>query len=241
MRKIFLLSLIFILFLLLIAGTVSAKGLKASIAEMPIYAENKDKGILVDLVKAIAEVSAIPIEICVVPFKRSVFYVTSGKTDFHLPLIKNPETDENKLDYDYAAETIFHVNFVLYSYKNMNIDISKIQLYKIETDLAHTDYFNFPITGSSRIENSLKKANVARIDGFIFADNVCDAFIKKNNLKNIRRQLYKSFEVKIILPKGGQGKETDNILTSAIKKLRETGRYAEIMGQIDYPYNDWQP
>ncbi len=229
------------LLFILIAGTASAKELKASIAEMPIYAENEHKGILVDLVKAISEVSAIPIEICVVPFKRSVFYVTSGKTDFHLPLIKNPETDENTMDYDYATETIFYVNFVLYSYKNMNIDINKIQLYKVETDLAHTDYFNFPITGSSRIESSLRKVNVARIDAFIFADNACDPLIKKNDLKNIRRQLYKAFEVKIVLPKGGRGKETDNILTSAIKKLRESGRYDEIMGQIDYPYNDWQP
>lgn len=121
--------------------------------------------------KAIAEVSEIPIEISVVPFKRSMLYVTNGKTDFHLPLIRYPEIKENTPDYDYATETIFHVNFVLYSYKNMNIDINKIQNYKIETDAAHTDYFNFPVTGSTRIENSLKKVNAVRIEGVIFADD----------------------------------------------------------------------
>ncbi|QTA92862.1 substrate-binding periplasmic protein [Desulfonema magnum] len=226
---------------MIIGVTASAKDLKASIAQMPIHAESKDKGVLVDLVKAIAEVSGHKTDIRVVPFKRSVYYVTSGKADFHLPLIKNPALREETLDYDYSTETIFHVNFVLYSNKNKAINKAHLKNYYIETDLAHVRYFDFPVHPSSKIKNSLIKADMGRTDGFIFADTACDPLIKKYNFKNIRRKLYKRFEVKIVLPKGGRGGETDKILTSAINKLRKSGRYQKIMGTIDLPYDDWQP
>ncbi|QTA93058.1 hypothetical protein [Desulfonema magnum] len=170
-----------------------------------------------------------------------MYYVKIGKADFHIPLIKNPTVSEDSLDYDHSAETIFHVNFVLYSNKNKVLHKQRLKDYYIETDLAHTQYFDFPIHPSSRIKSSLTKVNMGRTDGFIFADTASDPLIRKHNFKNIRRELYQVFEVKIVLPKGGQGGETDNILTSEIKKLRQSGRYENIMRSIDRPYDDWQP
>jgi polar amino acid transport system substrate-binding protein len=55
---------------------------------MPVYAESKDKGVLVDLAKAMAKTSGKDIEIQVVPFNRSIHDVIEGKADFHMPLIK---------------------------------------------------------------------------------------------------------------------------------------------------------
>lgn len=56
---------------------------------------------------------------------------------------------------------------------------------------------------------------------------ITDMNHEEYGLKNIRRQLYRVFEVKMVLPKRERGGEVDRILTSAIKKLRETGRYKE--------------
>jgi len=50
-----------------------------------------DKGVLVDLLKAISAVSAVSnksIDYQVVSFARSMSYVEGGKVDFHMPLIK---------------------------------------------------------------------------------------------------------------------------------------------------------
>jgi len=147
---------------------VGASDMKASLAKMPVYAVTADKGVLVDLTKAMAKTSGKAIEIQVVPFNKSMHDLMDGKADFHMPLIKPENVDEAKLNYANSKETIFHVNFVLYTNKNKPIDKSKLKDYRIETDLAHVGYFDFPVKGSTRIDSSLKKVNAGRIDGFIF-------------------------------------------------------------------------
>ncbi len=214
---------------------------KASLAQMPVYAESADKGVLVDLVKAMAEESGKGIDITVGPFKRSLHNVTVGKADFHMPLIQNPLLKLGDLTYSYSTETIFHVNFVLYTNKSKTLDRSNLAKYKIETDAAHVLYFHKGILPSTNLESSLKKVNAGRIDGFIFADFASDPVIKGAGLKNIKRELYNRYDVKIILPKGGTNGPTDKFLTSVIGKLRASGKYGEIMNMIDAPYDDWQP
>jgi polar amino acid transport system substrate-binding protein len=227
--------------LMLLALPAGAADMKASLAKMPVYAETTDKGVLVDLVKAMSKTSGKDIQIQVVPFNKSMHDVVDGKADFHMPLIKPENVDESKLDYANSKETIFHVNFVLYTNKNKPIDKSKLKDSRIETDLAHVDYFDFPIKGSTRIDSSLKKVDAGRIDGFIFADFASDPIIKKEGMKNIHRELYKVFDVKIILPKGDKGKATDAFLTETIQKMRTDGSFDKIMSPIDQPYSDWQP
>ncbi len=227
--------------LMLLALPVGASDMKASLAKMPVYAVTADKGVLVDLTKAMAKTSGKAIEIQVVPFNKSMHDLMDGKADFHMPLIKPENVDEAKLNYANSKETIFHVNFVLYTNKNKPIDKSKLKDYRIETDLAHVGYFDFPVKGSTRIDSSLKKVNAGRIDGFIFADFASDPIVKKEGMKNIHRELYKVFDVKIILPKGEKGKATDAFLTETIEKMRADGSFDKIMSPIDQPYNDWQP
>lgn len=226
---------------LLFTTPVTAKELTASLAQMPVYAESVDKGVLVDLVKAIAKESGVTIKHQVVPFARSMDDVINQKVNFHMPLIMPPNASELKLDYDYSTETIFHVNFVLFSNKNKPLDPAKLASYKLETDRAHTQYFPFPIEPSTNIESSLKKLDAGRIDGFIFADFASDPIIKQSGLKNIHRDLYKVFDVKIILPKGARGGEVDKFLSSTIQSLRKNGTYDKIMGPIDMKYDNWQP
>lgn len=227
--------------LVILAGPALSKDLKASLAQVPVYAESAKQGVLVDLVKAIAKESGVSIDYQVVPFKRSINDLINKKVDFHMPLIKNPIGDEASLPYDHSTVTLFRVNFVLYSNKNKRLDINKLGQYKIETDSAHVQYFPFEINQSSSLVSSLRKVDAGRIDGFIFADNASDFIIRQNHFKSIHRQLYKEFEVKIILPKGGRGGEVDKLLSDSIAKLQATGEYAKIVDKVDREFQDWQP
>jgi polar amino acid transport system substrate-binding protein len=226
---------------LLTGPAALAKDYMASLAQMPVYAESKDKGVLVDFTKALAAASGDTIKYQVVPFKRSMAAVIDGKVDFHMPLIQNPNIPEAKLPYDHSTATIFHVNFVLFSNKSKPLDMKNLGKYKIDTDAAHVAYFPFKTNPSSNLESSLKKLNAGRIDGFIFADVASDPIVKKLKLSNLKRQLYKRFDVKIILPKGGKGGPTDQMISAAIGKMKKNGQFEKIMGVLDTPYNDWQP
>ncbi len=228
------------LFLSFLMGQAYGGGFKASLAKMPVVAESENKGVLVDLVKAISSQGS-PIEYQVVPFNRSMSSVINGDVDFHLPLIKMPDNIAKNLDFDFSTETIYKINFVLYSNKNKKIDMNNLGKYKLETDLAHVGYFDFKISGSTDIAGSLRNVDLGRIDGFIFADAAADPLLKEKKFKNIARTFYKRYDVKIILPKGKRGGEADQMLSKAIAKLKKSGKYAKIMSTIDKPYEDWQP
>jgi polar amino acid transport system substrate-binding protein len=232
-----------VIILLLLSFNIYAAGkeFKASIAKMPVISESPEKGVLVFLVKSWAESTGNEIDIKVYPFKRSLTNAISGEADFHFPFIKNPFQNEKDLSFDYSTSVIYDVNFVLYTYKNKTIDRNNLSKYKITTDAAHVDYFNFKIGPEYDVANALKKLNIGRIDGFIHADAVVDPVLKQMGLKNIKRELFKVFHVHAVLPKGQKGKDTDMMITEALKKVKASGRYSELMDPIYKPYNNWQP
>lgn len=214
---------------------------KVSLAQMPVYAESKSKGVLVDLVKAIEKTNGNKISIKVMPFASSVYMAQKGKTDVHMPLIKNDILDESQLPFMYSTETIFQVNFVLYTKKGSDVTLDNLKSKKIETDRAHVAYFPFDIKPTNSIAKSLEKVHNGTIDGFIFADFATDPYLKSSGFKDIKRGLYKVFESKMVLPKTARGKEVNNVLSLAIGKLRQSGELEKIMHKIDLPYNNWQP
>jgi len=228
--------LVFFIFLTFLSSVHASY--KASIAQMVVYAENRDKGVLIDFVKALEKYSNKKISYVVVPFKRSLENVIMRKVHFHMPLIALPPQKAKKLNFDYSTETIFHVNFVIFFNKSKNVTKNNYHKFKVETDFAHIEFFDKSVKSSTNIEGSLKKVNSGRIDAFIFADNATYPFIKKNNLKNIKSSLYERFDVKIILPKGERGKEVDNFLSETIKKMRRSGEFNKIMDKIDLPYKN---
>lgn len=220
---------------------LAVTSVKASLAQLPVAAESSDKGVYVDLLEAIKKETNAAINIQVVPFARSMNNVTAGKADIHIPLIKSLYQKSQDLPFDFSTATLYRVNFVLYTNKDNPISLEQLASSKIETDRAHVDYFPFKTIPSSSIEGSLKKLESKRIDGFIFADSVTDPVLKNLNLKNINRQLYDKFEVKIIMPKGTQGGELDRFLANAIDTLKKKGTYQKIMAPLDLPYDNWQP
>jgi polar amino acid transport system substrate-binding protein len=226
---------------LLLSLSINAMEINGTLAKMPVYSETKEKGILIDLVKAVEEVSQNNINVKVFPFASSLNLVIFNKRDFHMPLIKNDVVNPDELKYLYSTDTIFHVNFVIYSLKDKDINTQNISNFKVETDRAHINYFPFDVIPSNSIEQSLLKVNSGEIDAFIFADFATDPYLKQMDNKKIKRELYKRFDSKIVFPKNEKGKQMDEMFISALDKLRTSGKLQKIVAPIDTQYDNWQP
>ncbi len=110
-------SIIVVICLCSIVGTAQARDLKISLPFIPPLVESKEKGILVDLCKAMAEeYKDGKITWDVVPFPRSLENVEMGRADFHMPYItpKNPQ----RIPFQYGTDVLFKAIFVLYTNKN---------------------------------------------------------------------------------------------------------------------------
>jgi polar amino acid transport system substrate-binding protein len=224
-------------------GQAYARDLKASLPLLPPLVESKDKGILVDLLKAMAEeYKEGKITWEVFPFARSMDNVQTGKADFHMPQLVNPKINPSTLPFQFSSDIIFRVIFVLYTNKNnKDINPENVSKYNIESDFGTKDFFGFKVNGND-IEPALKKVDMGRIDGWLFAMPESDMALKKLGLKNIKRWEYAKYDVRIVLNKGTKGKEVDKILADIIKKLKDSGKYQKIMAPIlDQKFDNWQP
>ncbi len=222
-----------------------AKDLKGSLPyPLSPLVDSKDKGILVDLVKAMAEeYKGGKITWDVYPFARAIENVEKGRADFEMPQLVNPKLNTASLPFRYSSEVIFRVVFVMYANKaNKEINPGNASKFRVETEMGTKDMFGFKVTGSPDIEASLKKVDMGRADAVIHAMPETDQALKKLGLKNIKRWEFAKYDVRMVLQKGPQGAETDKILTDIIKKLKASGKYQKIMGPIlDQKYDDWQP
>lgn len=217
--------------------------LKVSVAYMPALAESPDKGLVIDMVKALQKVAGRPFDIVVQPFARSIGDVVASKADAHVPLLQVPGSSASTDKFDYASEVLYPVNFVLYTKQGSAVTPQTMKSARIETDMGHKGYFDFPTTGSSDLLLSLKKVLLGRADGVVFADTVIDPMIRSQGLTGLKRAMYKVFDVKFVLPKGGHGGATDKLLSAAIRKLKTSGEWARLTQQVGLgrPYDDWQP
>lgn len=225
-----------------IVVAVQARNLTVTLPIIPPLVETKDKGILVDLCKAMAEeYQDGKITWDVFPMLRSLDNVEKGRADIHMPYIlpKNPR----KVPFQYGSDVLYKVVFALYTNKsNKDISPKNLTKYKIESVEGVRYVVDLPnLTGSPGTESSLQKVDMGRIDGWIMAMPESDMALKKLGLKNIKRWEYGKYEVKALLPLGERGKEADKILSGLIKKLKANGKYQKIMGPIlDQKYENWQ-
>ena len=241
--------------------SANAEPLRVSIPQMPVHAESHNEGVLVDFVKVLAKKLKQDIDIQLVPFSRSIYYVSTSKVDFHLPFIypnnefftdKTLQVDEEaaidlKLtqhldDFIYSDETIFYVNFVLYSHRDVPIDLNKIQDYKIETDSAHLPFLPGVSLGSNCIACSLKNVQHKMTDGYIFADSSTDPVLQQNNrlLPSIKRTFYQKFAVKILFPNTDKGQKLNQKISAVIADMRLSGELTQLLSSVDFPYDNWQ-
>jgi len=223
--------------------------LRSSLAFLPNILESPEKGVFVDLIKAIDNEYPGQIEIEVFPFPRSLNNIITGKADFHMPMIRNKLVSEDSLPYRYVSEIMGYVYFVIYSNKTNPItleDLKKAEKlkefpYKIETMRGFEDYFSFSVISSSDVTSSLKKVNLRRADAFIFAQEESDYTVRTLELKEIHREMYDKFDDVMVIPKGIRGEKTDKIISKYIRKLKADGTWQKLHRKVHVPYKRWQP
>jgi len=234
----------------LIPGAIRAQDLKASLAYLPKISESPDKGAYEDLVKAIGALYTNgTIQISVAPMARSMDDVISGRADFHIPMIRNTVVPADSLPYRCSTTAMGKVVFVIYSNKAKPITLDMLKAakdqkpfpYQLETGRGLEAYFDFPVTPSNALDQSLKKVDAGRADGFIWAQEEADYTVRTLALKSIHRAFYFAFDDIIVLPKGPKGDQLDAMFTKAIKSLRESGKWQTVYATIHTPYSDWQP
>jgi len=202
------------------------------------------------LAVAVIEATGNTASIQVVPFARAIHLMEEGQADVASSIVEIPDqTKWSTLKFDYSTVTALKIVFVLYASKNNTIQASELKAgnpkgYKIETDIAHVGHFSFVPAGSTSIDGSLKKIDANQIDGFIFSQGSTDAALKRLALKNVARQYYDTLNGAFVIQKGTRGGEIDKILSAGMAKIKQNGKYQEIVG----PYSaqassflDWQP
>ena len=235
-----------ILLLLISTNTINAKDYIISVGKLPLYSESKDKGILIDVIKAMdEEYKEGKFIIEVYPFGRSIDNVVKGKADFHFPTIgkniwsKEDDKYEKKLlkqGIRRSSCSLTKTHFALYSNTSKpKLDLSNLQNKKIETDSGHTIFFHKNMGSTTCLPCSVEKLSVGRIDGLVFASREIDKMIKDDGFKNIRRQDFKIFGSKFILPNGKKGEEIDKLLKTLIKKMIKNGK----LSKVAKPYTDY--
>ena len=247
-RHIFVWQVVLCLIMLFTNG-LYAQEITISMAHLPGVLETPNSGPFIDLVKAIDNVYDGTIKRGVFPFPRSIDNVVSGKADFHLPMIRNTLIDQNSLPYAYSTAKMGYVVFVIYSNKSNPITIDKIKAaksqkpfpYKLETSGGFENYFDFPVHTAMAVDSALKKVNLKRIDGYIFAQEECDHVIKQLKLKNMHRELYYKFDDVFIIPKGEAGKKIDAVLSDCLSKMRSNGTLQALHKKVHIDYQQWQP
>ena len=111
----------------------------------------------------------------------------------------------------------------------------------METYRGLENFFDFPVEGSSAIDQSFNKLLKNRLDGCLFAQEESDFVLKQLRMKGIHRTFFCTFDDVIIVPKNAAGDETEKILSQAIRTLKSDGRLQALHLKIHQPYQDWQP
>lgn len=235
-------------------GLCGSSDLMASLAELPGLAESPDQGAFVEIVKAIdSAYTEGCITIRLFPFARSVHNITSGKADFHIPSIRNPNIEQTHFPYRIATEKMGTVCFVIYSHhdkpltKQMLADAIQQKQggapfpYKVEVAQGIEDQFPFPAKPSNYIDQSLKKVAMKRIDALIWAQEETDLTLKRLKIGTIQREFWQAFDDVILISKGPEGDRVDTILSNALNNLRASGRLKQLYSDIHRPYDGWQP
>ncbi len=174
------------------------------------------------------------------PFKRSMFLLQRGLLDAHFPFVYSPKLKNSKLPYVFSTVSFAKVNFVLYTHKNVTVDINDLTKLTILTALAHVDLFDFDVVAVHDLKGAINMVNSGRVDGLIFADVVIDPFIKSQHLSNITRTFFHRFEVKALISKGRRGKDIDAIISAGVSVMKESGELARFTDRWSRDYDDWQ-
>ena len=198
------------------AGTI-----RISVAEFPDAVSTP--ALIAALKIAAAKVPGATAEIKTALFARSMAAMMDGSADLHIPMLRPPS--DAGVPWTASAATMYHVPFVLYTNADKPLDRANLAKYKIETEVAHVGYFDFPVVPSAGIDSSLQKVAAGRIDGYVFAGNITDPILQKLGLTNIRRAFYKTFDATAVMLKENRSGPADQFFIQAMAAVAEDNEF----------------
>ncbi len=188
-----------------------------------------------------AEKSNKTAKISFFPFMRSVENTERGAQEMHFPIIHNTAVDHSEKAYIYSTATAWTAIFVLYTHKNVPVDLNNLNALELVTDVAHVDLLDADLSPITNVKGAIQMVNAGRIDGFIFADVAVDPLIKSLNLTKIRRTHYRTFDVKALIAKGERTEMLDAMFSEAIDEMIATGEIKKTVPVRMRPFDPWQP
>jgi ABC-type amino acid transport substrate-binding protein len=206
---------------------------------------------LVTMTKALGDEMKVELEVKKVPIQRMVSMIISNQADFGAPMLqlKDPNAIKN-LPFSYSTGVIQQMCFILYTNKSKPVDVANLKNgnskgYKIESDVSNMQMFNFKTLSSTNPAASFKKVNDGLIDGYIFGTEPGDSILRasKDAMKNVRRQLWDTYDIGYAISKGDKNAEIDKMIGDGLKKLKANGKMDKIMSDVSKAgtYDDWQP
>lgn len=206
----------------------------------------KNSGIANAIVKEAFKIQNINVTYKFYPWKRAMFYAQIGKYEGSTIWMK---TKQRELDFLYSKKPILIHSTTFFHLKkthfNWNDDINYLKKFKIGTTLgySYTQELNNaiknniikPDIGLSDLKN-LKKLLLGRIEVLICDEQVCLTLIKKYLSKNEQNQLTYSKKHLSTVPHflilNKKQKKLKKEFDIGFKKLKESGRYQELITQI---------
>lgn len=206
---------------------------------------------LVTLTEAIATEMGVTFEIKKVPIQRMVNMIIANQADFGAPMLKlkDPNAIKN-LPYLYSSEAIQQMCFILYTNKAKPVDIANLKGgnskgYKIESDVSNMQMFAFKTLQSTNPVASFGKVHDGLIDGYLLGSEPGDSILKANRdkLKNVKRQLWDTYDIGFAISKGAKSAEIDKMLSEGLRRLKASGKLDKIMADVikSGVYDNWQP
>lgn len=85
------------------------------------------------------------------------------------------------------------------------LEIDNLGKYQISTQRVYKRIFNFNISETNTVKQGIETVLAGRVEGYLMVQNTVDSYIRKNNINNIRRVFYRSYDSSFIISKGKKG------------------------------------
>jgi len=214
-------------------GCSGAQTMTAALAELPVLAETPDRGVLVDLVKAIDRIENTQTRIVILPFRRALKSVENGQADFQMPLVQPLAGGQARRLYHGISAAAFDVQFFLYTRADVTIAPDELKQHSVATLQAHAPLFPFPVSENDCLECSLRMLLAHRVDAFIFAAPETNDAIERLQLGGMfHRELYRVYHATAVVPVGERGDATETLLDDALAKLHRSGELDRILAPL---------
>lgn len=225
---------------LLISAQVTAKeSIKVALGYAPVISSELSDP-FPSYFQKISQLTEQPFSIRIFPIKRSRWMLEQGKVDFQSPYISNPKIEGKNLGFKVSTATLWQVNYVLYSHKDIDLATADLSRLKIVTDRAWLDIMGIPVKPTSDVTAALKMVHTGRLDGVIYANTVTDPIVKELKLVNIHRSLYGTFDVKALIAINNKTEYIDKLITKGAKQLLNSPE-RKILATDATTFDDWQP